>query len=261
MLRRMIRKLKGKEPAPAAPAPAAPASVPEDFVTYEGLVLPRKRSNLGLRDEATYVASAVEQIEPLSDRLKPNSRILDFGCGQGRFLIGLRHLQMPFGAYLGIDIDKDSVGWCIRRLSDTDQNVAFAWYNGNNARYNDGGIEVSDVPVPNGFADLIFANSVFSHLEPHDVESFPRILRPKMATGGTFYLTAYVEENVEQVAYDPEGYYDPGNKKLRPLQIVRYERSFFIDSFKRAGFELEDLRQNGITRTGQTELIFRATES
>ena len=50
-------------------------------------------------------------LEVISELVKPGSRVLDLGCGDGSFL---RHLRDDRGAdVLGIEIDPQSVGRCI----------------------------------------------------------------------------------------------------------------------------------------------------
>ena len=50
-------------------------------------------------------------LEVISSLVKPGSRVLDLGCGDGAFL---RHLRAERGAdVLGIEIDPDLVGRCI----------------------------------------------------------------------------------------------------------------------------------------------------
>lgn len=58
---------------------------------FKGIYLPLARSNEGLSDDQEYVNSAVKQVEDLLQHteLTANTRILDFGYGQGRFSIGL----------------------------------------------------------------------------------------------------------------------------------------------------------------------------
>ena len=97
------------------------------FVEFEGLRLPKRRSNFGLNSEEAYIKSATDQIERIRPYISSDSRILDFGSGQGRILNGLVHLGLEVGHYVGADIDAKSVAWCIGNLGYPDKNVTFVW--------------------------------------------------------------------------------------------------------------------------------------
>lgn len=252
MLKRLLRSSRGTPSPAATELPTA--------IRHRNLNLPVKRSNEGLQDDATYLNSAADQIGRIAKWLPADGTIVDFGCGQGRLLNGLLYTETSFGGYCGVDIDKDAIAWCVTHLSYPSVNASFIWYNGNNARYNADGIAVPDIPSSDNAASVIFANSVFSHLEPEDVSRYADILKRKLTSGGAFYLTAFVEEGVEPVAYDPKGYYDDGPTPRRPLTRVRYEKEHFLSLVTSAGLKLVEYHQNGIARTGQSELIFQVAD-
>ena len=58
---------------------------------YKQLYLPLERSNEQLSGDEEYINSATEQVDDLSIYcdLTAETRVLDFGCGQGRFANGL----------------------------------------------------------------------------------------------------------------------------------------------------------------------------
>jgi SAM-dependent methyltransferase len=102
------------------------------------------------------------------------SRVLDWGCGPGRTL---RWLLPTRGTtqYFGCDVDKRAVGWCVEALG---ADASFA-------------VTGAKPPLPyeDGFFDIAFGVSVFTHLnakyQSFWLHEMRRILRP----GGLFMLS------------------------------------------------------------------------
>ena len=227
-----------------------------DFVVFEGLKLPLARSNQGMSDNKVYFSETKKQLEVAFVGDSCEKKILDFGCGQGRLLNGFIYYNMGFKEYVGVDVDNSSIAWCVRNLTYA-QNVSFVWYNQSNARYNKSGNNFPSIPVKDNYFSIIFSNSVFSHLCQEDVEKYARLLRKVAVKDAAFYLTAFIEENVENCAENPEGYMG-AKKDNSPLHRVRYNKVYFINVFESVGWELGSYKQNGVSRTGQSELVFRA---
>jgi SAM-dependent methyltransferase len=100
-------------------------------------------------------------------------RALDFGCGCGRTLLFLG--QDAQGCELfGTDIDEEAIAWCRRFLEQGTFSV-----NG----------DQPPLEFPDGFFDLVYAVSVFTHLaEPLQLEWLHE-LRRVTAPGGLVLLT------------------------------------------------------------------------
>jgi SAM-dependent methyltransferase len=105
-------------------------------------------------------------------------RILDFGCGVGRFLFAMRPELRPHQKLFGCDVDRECATWCR-------QNIDFA--------------EIAhtaiDPPLPyaDESFDFVYALSVFTHLS-FDLQfawamELHRILRP----GGVIFFTTHGE--------------------------------------------------------------------
>lgn len=77
------------------------------------------------------------------------NRVLDFGCGCGRTLNWLSKDNASV-SFFGTDIDEKSIGWCRRNYPDIEFHV------------NDLSPPLS---FPNNSFDLVYAVSVFSHLD------------------------------------------------------------------------------------------------
>lgn len=225
-----------------------------DHLAHAGLTLPRRRSNEGLDDAQAYLASAAEQIRWLqaADALHPATRLLDFGCGQGRLVNGLAWTGTPVADYLGIDTNRTAIDWCQRHLSGYRAPYRFLHLPAHNARYNPGAEERPALPLENGAVDLVFLNSVFSHMLADDVRFYLGEFRRVLAPRGRLYLTAFIEDGVPAVEENPAGY---RGEHHGALHRVRYERGFFLGMLEAGGFECLRFEHEGITRTGQSVVL------
>lgn len=120
------------------------------------------------------IASALEGV---GRALPLCRRILDFGCGCGRTLIWFTGQQRLFDLH-GTDIDAEAVAWCQR-------NFVFATFAVNGA--------LPPLDYPDGAFDLVYAISVFTHIDEeqqqHWLVEFKRII----AKGGLLLLTIHGE--------------------------------------------------------------------
>jgi SAM-dependent methyltransferase len=117
-------------------------------------------------------------------------RLLDFGCGCGRFL---RHM----GAFAeqvelhGVDIDGEMIAWCER-------NIPFATFAT--------GPHAPPLPYPDHHFDLVINHSVFSHLDEHLQHlwllELQRITRPSAVLLLTVEGTSSWNRTVEASASD-----------------------------------------------------------
>lgn len=93
--------------------------------------------------------------------------VLDFGCGCGRVLVPLRRV-MPAARLFGVDIDAEAVGWCRAHIPSASVQV-----NGSHP----------PLPFPDDSFDVIYAISVFTHLNEEMqtlwLRELARVLRPR----------------------------------------------------------------------------------
>lgn len=224
---------------------------------YQNLFLPLVRSNEGLSDDQEYIKSAVGQVEALLQycELTSDTHILDFGCGQGRFANGLLVRAPNIGSYCGIDTDSESINWCKRWLQQYNPNFTFIHVPAHNARYNPSAKARPVLPIKANFSDVVFLNSVFSHMLTADVRFYLGQLHEALCKGGVIYITAFVERGVLSVEENPEGYL--GKRSEGALHRVRYEQSFFLGLIEEAGFRIVDFQHQKIDRTKQSIVVAR----
>lgn len=126
-----------------------------------------------------------------------DSTVVDIGCGCGRFALPLRefdfHGRRFTGRYIGLDIDEEMIGWC--RGHFPGDRFEFHAVPGSSRTYGTegrGGL----LPIADASADLIIANSLFTHLLADDFAAYigeaSRMLRP----GGILQFSAFVIEDV-----------------------------------------------------------------
>lgn len=214
-------------------------------VRHQGLALPPPQHRQGgrhFKDDAAFVAAGRRDARRLQETfgVTTETRVLDIGCGAGRLAIGLLAQVGEMRSYTGVDVAWRSVDWCRRHITDEHAGMRFVHVDVANPRYNPGGRKLGDdfrLPLPDGSADVIHLYSVFSHMEPDDVRVYLREFARLLAGAGGVFLTAFVEDGVEPVAVNPEGY-----GPLRwsgELHCVRYDRGFFARLVDEAGLRVD----------------------
>lgn len=146
-------------------------------------------------------------IFPKREIRRAASRLLDFGCGVGRLAIGLRSHFGSLNHYTGVDVDPGGIAWCAKHITGAD--VSFIHIDLANEHYNPKGEALDEdfrVPLLAGSFDVSHLCSVFSHMETEDVVAYPGEFDRLLAPGGQVFLTAFVEDDVDDIAINPAGY-------------------------------------------------------
>lgn len=122
--------------------------------------------------------------QTLDNPIRPNTRIVDFGCGWGRIIRFFFKDIYPENIH-GVDVDPEMISFC----SDAMQVGSYGIVD-----------SVPPTKFKDNSIDVIFAYSVFSHLAPSVavkwVQEFSRILRPNgliLITTQARYFLDYVE--------------------------------------------------------------------
>ena len=121
-------------------------------------------------------------------------RVLEIGCGIGRDAIPLAGLIGDSGSYVGTDIIRESIDWCTANITPKYPNVRFEWQDLSDSLHNPEGSKAAaelPLPAPDGSIDLVFAQSVFTHMLPAQFSHFLREARRVLAPGGTIYATCF----------------------------------------------------------------------
>ena len=218
---------------------------PERYRRYKGSILPPPDPRMGgpeYGDDEFFLASAVSEAGRVLTRLVsgPRDRLLDIGCGHGRLPIGLIHESANI-SYMGLDVSRDSIEWCRRYLQERHPAYQFQHINVVNALDNPTGHSLSPdyrLPVGTAAIDIVYLWGVLTNMEPEHLplyaKEFFRVLRP----GGKAFVTAHVEDDVPESSVNPENYTPYACHG--PLHAVRYERNYFIDTFRQVGLTLTE---------------------
>jgi SAM-dependent methyltransferase len=89
--------------------------------------------------------------QALATHLPPNGRVLDSGCGTGANLARLLEMEVPFGAYVGVDLSEAMLARAERKWGDL-PNVTFRQ------------LDLMADPLPEGPFDLVTSTWVLEHL-------------------------------------------------------------------------------------------------
>jgi SAM-dependent methyltransferase len=231
-------------------------------VPYDGLLIPPAEVRLGgrhFKDDAAFVESGRADARRLHSAfgVGASSAILDVGCGYGRLPIGLLAEFGGLERYVGVDVAKPSIGWCTKNIANYHEGTKFVYVNVANARYQRRGRPIDDdfsLPFDDASFDLIYLYSVFSHMETSDVHAylleFSRLLKP---TGGVF-LTAFVEDNVEDIMINPKDYGPIAWEGA--LHCVRFNSSFFEGLVQDAGLTISQV-EHGTETDGQSAIYLK----
>lgn len=151
----------------------------------------------------------------ISGRPAPR-HILDFACGHGRVLRGLR-ATFPEAELTGSDVDRDGVDFCAQQF---------------------GSLPLYSDPDPAkvrlvGDYDLIWVGSLFTHLDADRCREFLDLLRHNLAEGGLLVFSTHGRNAVDRWTDD---------KDERTVAIV--------DGFQREGFGYRD--HHGVEGYGTT---------
>ncbi len=153
--------------------------------TYEGRVLPPAAMRFKVRGTpngdvfARVGREGARQIDAALGRdgrpLAAYRSILDFGCGCGGTLMWVRELA-PQAVLSGTDIDDEAIAWCRAHLP-------WAAVGTNGA--------LPPLPYPDATFDLVYALSVFTHLDEAHQRQWLAELRRIIAPGGTCLVTLH----------------------------------------------------------------------
>jgi SAM-dependent methyltransferase len=178
------------------------------------------------QEDAAFLAAARAHCRQLA-RHAPlkDARMLDFGCGVGRLYYGFEAAEEP-ALYVGADIRRDAIDWAQAHIGACNRRFRHVWADVHNARYNaGGGLGVGDWRASlGGPFDLIYANSVLSHMTQADAAETLGLFHHLLAADGAIFVTAFVDDALEGFQVNPEGF---GRYADTPLHVAAYNTAVF----------------------------------
>ncbi len=235
-----------------------------DYLTYRGLKLPPKDMRGKMSGDAFasnefFLHSGIVEARRLVARLgySPGAKMVDIGSGLGRLALGM---IWEFGdvPYLGLEVNPGYTSWCQRYISADHPSYRFVRLDVENERYNPGGTVRSHIalPVADGNLDIVYMWGVFTNMGPEHVVAYASEIGRMLAPSGRAFLTAFVEPDVPDVSFNPEGY-TPYEHDGSPLLVVRYSKTFLDTAFERAGLIVEEFRHHGGSCPYHSEIYLR----
>ncbi len=120
-----------------------------------------------------------------------NNRILDIGCGTGLLAIASESVVKINGGYLGIDVSKTNIDYCIEHYKKP--YFSFQHHNVNNAMYatNQPSLNLK-WDVQRESSDLVTALSVWTHLNEKDAVFYFKEIDRVLKNGGKAIITFFL---------------------------------------------------------------------
>jgi ubiquinone/menaquinone biosynthesis C-methylase UbiE len=183
--------------------------------------------------------------------LKESHTVLDIGCGIGRAAVALTQYLSAEGKYEGFDVVEKGIIWCKKHITNDYPNFNFRYIPLNNDLYHftDDKAENFVFPYEDNSFDTIFLFSVFTHMQPLEVQNYfneiQRVLKPDGKCLGTFFL--YDDKNVEAISnkqnkinfpYERENF-RLMNEKV-PSANIAFDEKYIDKMIKIAGLKLEN---------------------
>ena len=187
--------------------------------------------------------------------LEPHHRVLDVGCGVGRFAVAVAGFLDERGSYTGLDTSKQCIKLCRRWIGSKLPSFEFRRADVFNTSYNRKAEVTADryrFPFDDGSFDFAFSNSLFTHLVPADADNYlrqiGRVLKPGGRTLNTMFLLN--DESRAQLEGDSPRHDAPhaldgvARVKIpeRPEAWIAFDEGFIGEGHDRAGLRIEHVR-------------------
>ncbi len=225
---------------------------PIDFWTAisgkrQPLVPPRGKIFTG---QGNFVAMGDEYLRLLinSCRLQAHHHLLDVGCGMGRLARPLTGFLNEQGRYAGFDIVEDGVRWCQQRYA-AFPNFSFQYIPLRNDLYNLSSSHQAEglrFPYDDSSFDVVVLLSVFTHMQPGEVENYLAEINRVLKPGGQLFATFFIITDRSEAHLDnsPNPFfpyrhdnYFLHHPKVRNANIA-FRASFLQEMFYRSGLSI-----------------------
>ncbi len=183
--------------------------------------------------------------------LSPEDDVLDVGCGGGRMAAAIGYYLSPSASYVGFDVHRGSINWCLDNISTRWPNFRFDHYAIGNSRYNPrGALKAESFAFP--YADATFsfaiATSLFTHLTRQEVRQYLAEIARVLRHGGRLFSTAFLMTPAAEAAarhgtptikFEHQFGENPVQSLEQPMAAVAQHESVFFADVTEAGLVID----------------------
>jgi ubiquinone/menaquinone biosynthesis C-methylase UbiE len=180
----------------------------------------------------------------------PSDKVLDVGCGWGRLGLPFTKFLSPEGEYHGFEIIENRVRWAQKNISSRHPNFHFKLVDVKNFIYSEEGVSATSFKFPyddNSF-DLVFLNSVFTHMLPQDVDHYLSEIKRVLAPGGKCLITYFLlnkealglienSKSLIDFKFEMNGYMT--NDQVNPEEAIAFKEDYILDLYKKHGISID----------------------
>lgn len=177
--------------------------------------------------------------------LRTNERMLDVGFGIGRKTIPLTQYFDDRASYEGLDIVKEGVDWCSRRITSLYPNFQFQLIDVHNNFYNPDGIYKASeyrFPFRDESFDFVMLGSVFTHMLPDGVHNYLSEISRVLAPEGRCMITCFLlnQETLDEPLHFRfgDGVYRTVDQTV-PELTVAYEEGWIRELHEELGLTIQ----------------------
>ncbi len=180
--------------------------------------------------------------------LRPDSDLLEIGCGMGRLAYALNGF-FDTGTYTGFDVSAAAIAWLDEHYAPLLPNFRFDLIDVRNTRYNTEGstdAEAVRFPYPDDAFDMVCSYAVLIHMPLPEVRHYMGEARRVVRPGGTAIMSVFAVTDPARLPHtdgEPFTPVGPGTyarKPEAPTHGLAFDHDVLVEVFADAGWGVVD---------------------